>query len=412
MALSDITVDAILQAIAEFDRLGREAFLQTYGFAPARRYWIRYGGKAYDSKAIVGVAHGYLPRHSRLRAAEFSGGVDHAVAVLRHLGFDVTEEPAGAEPDQQVATIVQQVAALRPAYVNGGPMLKQAVVLLWAIGRARAGHTRLLEWRDTVAALAPLLEEHLRDGERHEGRPDYPIAALYRADLWDLAGHTDDVPPAHGDSALRSWFNDQTPHGGLPEPAYDLIRRSGQARIRLIEAVTARFFGDLDDGPLLNAVGLYDEQAAADAEPSHADGSGRAEPPSDPRADYARWCELVGRRESQTPGRRRTTVAADPIRLGTARRAVLLRSEGRCENPDCARPAPDVTDRGDPILEVDHVEQIADGGRDHPTQMIALCPNCHAVKTRGRSRHQLTQSLLRAAQHRHDQWIITPPATG
>jgi 5-methylcytosine-specific restriction protein A len=94
-----------------------------------------------------------------------------------------------------------------------------------------------------------------------------------------------------------------------------------------------------------------------------------------------------------------------------ARRAVLLRSEGRCENPDCARPAPDVTDRGDPILEVDHVERIADGGRDHPTQMIALCPNCHAVKTRGRSRHQLTQSLLRAAQHRHDRWTITPPMT-
>ncbi|WP_372494440.1 HNH endonuclease signature motif containing protein [Actinoallomurus purpureus] len=42
------------------------------------------------------------------------------------------------------------------------------------------------------------------------------------------------------------------------------------------------------------------------------------------------------------------------------------------------------------MLEVDHIDQLADGGRDHPIQMIALCPDCHAVKTRGRTRHRLT----------------------
>jgi 5-methylcytosine-specific restriction protein A len=417
MAFTDVTTSAVLSAIAEFDRLGREAFLKENDFKQSRRYWIRHGGKLYDSKAIVGVAHGYLPGQRRLKASEFSGGIGHAVTVLRRLGFEVTDQPdvdlidessARLTPDE----IVSAVSGLKPALVAGKPMLKQAVVLLWAIGRVRAGKSRLLRWADTVAMLTPLLEEHRREGERRQGRPDYPIAALFHAGLWDLPGHTDDVPPAHGDSALKAWFTEHSPEGGLPWSVYALVRRSGQARIRIVEAVTARFFDDFDDSGLLTAVGLYNDQVAADeASPSRgADHQGApGDVVEDPKADYARWCELVARREAGTYGRRRITVSNDPIRLGAARRAVLLRSEGRCENPGCVRPAPDLTDRGEPVLEVDHVEQIADGGRDHPVQMIALCPDCHAVKTRGRSRHQLISALAHAAHERHDQWII---ATG
>jgi 5-methylcytosine-specific restriction protein A len=416
MALTDVTAGAVFSAIAEFHRLGREAFLDEYGFAPSRRYRIRFDGKLYDSKAIAGVAHGYLPGQSRLKASEFSGGVGHAVTVLRRLGFEVTDEP-GVDFHESPALgtaeeIVSAINGLKPALAAGKPMLKQAVVLLWAIGHARAGDARLLGWAETVAALTPLLEEHRREGERRQGRPDYPIAALFHAGLWDLPGHTDDVPPAHGDSALKAWFTEHSPEGGLPWPVYALTRRSGQARIRIVEAVTARFFDEFDDSGLLTAVGLYDDEVAAD-EPSPSRGADHQGAPGDviedPKADYARWCELVAHREAGTHGRRRTTISNDPIRLGAARRAVLLRSEGRCENPGCAHPAPDLTDRGEPVLEVDHVEQIADGGRDHPVQMIALCPNCHAVKTHGRSRHQLISVLAHAAHERHDQWII---ATG
>lgn len=72
-------------------------------------------------------------------------------------------------------------------------------------------------------------------------------------------------------------------------------------------------------------------------------------------------------------------------RSRAVRDAVLLRSGGRCENPRCTGDVGDVTDRGAPILEVDHVQDLALGGPDKPAVMIALCPNCHAVKTRGRS---------------------------
>ena len=50
---------SVLQAMEEFDRLGREEFLRKYGFGPAREYVLVHEGKQYDSKAIVGAAHGY-----------------------------------------------------------------------------------------------------------------------------------------------------------------------------------------------------------------------------------------------------------------------------------------------------------------------------------------------------------------
>jgi hypothetical protein len=61
-------------AIREFDRLGRDTFLNTYGFGKARDYFLVQDGQLYDSKAIAGVAHQYLPGHAPLKADEFSGG--------------------------------------------------------------------------------------------------------------------------------------------------------------------------------------------------------------------------------------------------------------------------------------------------------------------------------------------------
>ena len=49
--------------------------------------------------------------------------------------------------------------------------------------------------------------------------------------------------------------------------------------------------------------------------------------------------------------------------------------------------------RGRPILEIDHVHDLALGGADDPAQMIALCPNCHAIKTRGTTREGSPRSF-------------------
>ncbi len=117
---------------------------------------------------------------------------------------------------------------------------------------------------------------------------------------------------------------------------------------------------------------------------------------------YRRLCGLADRYRERGAGRRATRTLDVLMRSATARRAVLIRSGGKCENPRCAGQVEDLTDTGDAILEVDHIHELAQGGPDDPAQMIALCPNCHAIKTRGRTREQLREALLITARQRHD----------
>ena len=98
MALRDLTDPAAVRsAVAEFDWKGREAFLAEYGFSPARSFYLHVDGRDYDSKAIAGVAHGYqFPEQGSLRSDDFSGGEATVARILRGLGFDVSNSPAGS----------------------------------------------------------------------------------------------------------------------------------------------------------------------------------------------------------------------------------------------------------------------------------------------------------------------------
>ncbi|MFE2128634.1 hypothetical protein [Streptomyces amritsarensis] len=54
---------------------------------------------------------------------------------------------------------------------------------------------------------------------------------------------------------------------------------------------------------------------------------------------------------------------------------------------------------------------MAEGGRDHPRQMVALCPNCHAMKDRGTSREALRALLRQVASTEHERWSGESSAT-
>jgi hypothetical protein len=101
MALADITRNAILGAINEYDRLGRDEFLRTYGFGHARTHWLIHDGKDYDSKAIVGVAHGFLPEKAPLAYTDFGGGETTVVPLLGRLGFVVRSEPGEGDTERE-----------------------------------------------------------------------------------------------------------------------------------------------------------------------------------------------------------------------------------------------------------------------------------------------------------------------
>ncbi|MEV4746574.1 hypothetical protein AB0K21_09425 [Streptosporangium sp. NPDC049248] len=90
MVLSELRREMVLAAITEFDRLGRDTFLEKYGYRRAIGYFLVHDGKRYDSKAIAGVAYRGVSGRP-LRPDEFSGGNATVARVLGGLGFEVTK---------------------------------------------------------------------------------------------------------------------------------------------------------------------------------------------------------------------------------------------------------------------------------------------------------------------------------
>lgn len=150
--------------------------------------------------------------------------------------------------------LVERVKRLRVYRIKGQPALYQPITLLWAIGRARVGESRLLPWPDMERDLRLLLVRHGIHGER--GRPDYPVAALHRAGLWELTDHHGAVPVAHGDAELRRWFSENQPIGGLPEPIYSLMQESGTARTAVVDTILETYLDGMDHEGLLQDVRL------------------------------------------------------------------------------------------------------------------------------------------------------------
>lgn len=89
MARGGIDREAVLQAMDECDRVGREAFLTDNGFERPRQFYVQHQGRLYDAKAIVNVAHRH--RYGALSEPPISGGRAHSNKVLDNLGFTIID---------------------------------------------------------------------------------------------------------------------------------------------------------------------------------------------------------------------------------------------------------------------------------------------------------------------------------
>lgn len=88
-----------MKAIAEYDRIGQQAFLEKYGFRKPRTFWLIHNGTPYVSKAVANVAQAYgmnIPYNTDIWIA----GGGRLVKRLRDIGFVVstTGVPAPALP--------------------------------------------------------------------------------------------------------------------------------------------------------------------------------------------------------------------------------------------------------------------------------------------------------------------------
>ena len=150
MAFGDISdAAAVHEAIEEYDRLGETAFLEKYGYGAAQKYLLVVDGKAYDSKAILGVAHGYqFPQEGALDSGEFSGGAATVVPKLEKLEFTVRERGA-----HQSGRVVQYWAlCANPKVYDIERAVQELTMDWWGIGNhdLRLGDGVLI-WRTNAS---------------------------------------------------------------------------------------------------------------------------------------------------------------------------------------------------------------------------------------------------------------------
>lgn len=179
------------------------------------------------------------------------------------------------------------------------------------------------------------------------------------------------------------------PHAEKEWPEHIAILREGWpgkhppvTRLAILLWLERLYQPDLGDTTLTDLRGLFPERSAEATR----------------HAEYRRQCR--GLLRWQAPGTAMQAVST-PIRSARARRAVLYRDEYTCRNPHCTGQPDDVNDRGKPLVHVDHILELGSYGPDDPRNMITLCPNCHEVKTHGRSRDPLSAELSEIAQQRH-----------
>jgi hypothetical protein len=152
MSFGDISNRAaVLAAVAEYDRLGEERFLKTHGYGPARKYLLVVDGKTYDSKAILGVAHGYeFPDEGALDASEFSGGAATVVRKLEALGFEII----GSEGEPSERGVKHWALCANPKYYDIERAVRELDVDWWGIGKSdlRPGD-RVLIWKTKAGGV-------------------------------------------------------------------------------------------------------------------------------------------------------------------------------------------------------------------------------------------------------------------
>ncbi|MFP3466033.1 HNH endonuclease signature motif containing protein [Leifsonia sp. SIMBA_070] len=371
------------RALDEYRSVGRTAFLDQYGFAESRDYFVRHDGNLYDSKPLVAAAFGFAhPDLGPLKSADFSGGIDGAVRTLRRLGFEVVTraqlQPPALGDEFPSRTAIQE--AYGGQHIQGinrfpgdgvvnafsdeeGPYADEPPSVSTEFsyrGEGLEGHQKLASPGNALLEQARLSSSAVRYWYRPEGgsfRFWCWVAVLGRA--WVLGNDTKGVERQE----IEWWFTSVP----SPEPS----SWGQEIRVRQREAVVPN-----------------------DAE---------TEPAALASASYVDLCNRVG--PALPAVRRERPGGRDFQRSTTARRAVVLRSAGRCESPFCTGMPSQLSRSGEPILEVDHIKDLALGGDDHPGNMIALCPNCHAVKTRGKEATRLRKALAKTALALHEQFL-------
>jgi 5-methylcytosine-specific restriction protein A len=203
---------AVLAAIEEFDRLGREAFLERHGFGRARGYFLVHDGKRYDSKAIAGVAYGYQ-HGTALTAGDFTGGDATVARLLERLGFTV-ERPQDLPnwtTDELLLALdlylrhrgTRRLGNAEPEVVALSGLLRSLPIFPPAIRSAERfrNPTGVALKLHNFSALDPT---HPDTGMRYGGSADAAVWDAWNQRPEQLAAIVDEIRSRAGDGALET----------------------------------------------------------------------------------------------------------------------------------------------------------------------------------------------------------------
>lgn len=254
--------------------MGREAFRDHYGFGKSLDYFVRHGGKTYDSKPLIAVAFGYQYNARPLAYDEFSGGAASVQKPLSRLGFAMIDEDL---PDEcppflsewltigEVYTREQlrQRFTIADATINNGVFKARGTRSIWLFVTEKKTADRpqlfdqlkgnVLHWSGQPAGRTDaMLIDHLANGDEvlvfyRERRDQYPGGGFSYHGPFLYRTHSGSSPAAfifdRDTLSLRSQPRPEADDGGAefdPKNVADgrakvlaeVTRRQGQSRFR------------------------------------------------------------------------------------------------------------------------------------------------------------------------------------
>ncbi|MFI2424138.1 HNH endonuclease [Streptomyces sp. NPDC018955] len=354
MGLDDIRYEDVIAATEEFRDLGRDDFLQTYGFGRARSYELVLDGLRYDSKAIAGVAHGHATGEF-LRAGDFSGGAATVARCLRELGFVVETEEAPLDR----ATLLKRLRKLKVSRGPGSsePSRHQPLSLLWAISRAADERPRLAPWPQFRDEVGPLLVEFGLPNA--QATPEDPFWHLQGSGLWEVQG----IPPESAKKMPKASILDaHHPQAGFTEEAAALLQ-DPVTRLDTIATICETYLQDVDRQALFDRMGLAGYTTAGSLLSPSEDENG------DTGAD-----DEHGR--TTTPAPRRAATRSVIVRDEALARKVKELEGDRCQICDTT-----LRRLNRPYSEAAHIRGLGrpHHGPDELHNLLCLCANCHVL---------------------------------
>jgi len=451
MTINDITNDAVVAACREYDELGKTKFLKKYGFGSAKTYKLYLNQKYYDSKAILGAAHGYIsPMSEPLKNTEFFGGIADTVRVLERLGFEVVSDPPPTQnPDWTEAEIVLATQFYRryspripgktsdnligladeirtAAFMQGlhgnetfrnpnGTYMKLMELRKYDQSYAGVGLGHERE-RDIEAKIFRMSDEDLKfvadnvrvriSNFKSTGETEQSVLEPKSLTLRSLMASSDPVESQLG-RTLHYWQQAKRKRGKRAFLGREPAQIKERGAVEIIEQRVRSGANGFDD--VASTDESY-EKIVVENSDRFADDVieiaktrlaeyDLASPTDDHEELEAKTKEIIARPHmideppagNSIPRREVATVVVylrDPRVVAYTQ----VRANGICEL--CAEPAPFSRPDKTPYLETHHVVPLAEGGPDTPSNCAGVCPNCHRALHSAANKDELAKLLL------------------